>query len=264
MMSGPVVTALRSEGEELLALCRTLTAEEWAAPSACAGWRVQDVVAHIASHAHGSINPLAMRPARDAESMNEKLVALRRGWSSEQVLAEYETWAGRRLRAVDLLQRSAAGAVRVPMPGLGTHPVRMLGNAFVFDVHLHLRSDILAPNGPIVRPIPETPATTMAVILEWMLAGLPQMCRENLSWVTEPLALELTGPGGGTFSIAPGRRRTLTVTRDDDSTAKTRITTRAIDFEVWSTTRRDWRDYEVTFAGDIAAATRFCDSLDIV
>src|SRR5437870_1676756 len=106
MMSGTVATALRIESEHLLTVCRTLTAEEWAAPSACAGWRVQDVVAHLASLAHGSVNPLAMRPARDAEAMNEKLVAIRRNWSPEQVLTEYETWVGCQTRAFDLLQRT--------------------------------------------------------------------------------------------------------------------------------------------------------------
>ncbi|MFF0818573.1 maleylpyruvate isomerase family mycothiol-dependent enzyme [Rhodococcus sp. NPDC003318] len=37
-----------AERAELVALLRTLSPEDWQTPSLCAGWRVRDVVAHIA------------------------------------------------------------------------------------------------------------------------------------------------------------------------------------------------------------------------
>jgi hypothetical protein len=205
-----------------------------------------------------------LRPALDAEVMNEKLVEIRRDWTPARVLAEYETWVDRQITALGLLQRPLIGSVPIVLPGLGTHPLRLLVNAGVFDVHLHLRNDILGPAGPVYRPIPETPASTMSVVLEWMLAGMPQMCRETLYWVTQPIALELTGPGGGTWSIAPGNGTTLTVFRDDDAPAHTRIVTSALDFEAWSTKRRRWQDYDVVLSGDTDVAARFCESLNIV
>src|SRR5690348_11098597 len=41
------VDQLLADRQELVALCKTLTPEEWNAPSLCEGWRVRDVVAHI-------------------------------------------------------------------------------------------------------------------------------------------------------------------------------------------------------------------------
>jgi len=38
---------LAAEREELLALLRTLSADDWTTPSLCAGWTVRDVVAHL-------------------------------------------------------------------------------------------------------------------------------------------------------------------------------------------------------------------------
>ena len=39
---------IRAERQAFLALLETLTPEEWATPSLCAAWRVQDVAAHLA------------------------------------------------------------------------------------------------------------------------------------------------------------------------------------------------------------------------
>jgi uncharacterized protein (TIGR03083 family) len=41
--------AARQERAEVLALCRGLDDDEWQTPSAAAGWRVQDVIAHLGS-----------------------------------------------------------------------------------------------------------------------------------------------------------------------------------------------------------------------
>jgi uncharacterized damage-inducible protein DinB len=43
------VGALRRERSELLTLCRHLSDADWQTQSAAAGWRVQDVVAHMGS-----------------------------------------------------------------------------------------------------------------------------------------------------------------------------------------------------------------------
>ena len=42
-----MVAALRSERTEMLDFTRSLTDDEWRAPSAAAGWRIADVVGHI-------------------------------------------------------------------------------------------------------------------------------------------------------------------------------------------------------------------------
>ena len=48
-MTRAAIDALRTERALLLDVLHSLTDAEWEAPSACAGWRVQDVVAHQAS-----------------------------------------------------------------------------------------------------------------------------------------------------------------------------------------------------------------------
>ncbi|OMH32985.1 maleylpyruvate isomerase family mycothiol-dependent enzyme [Tersicoccus sp. Bi-70] len=50
MAASPDLIALaHDERTDLLALLRTLTPEQWQAPTLCAGWTVRDVVAHVIS-----------------------------------------------------------------------------------------------------------------------------------------------------------------------------------------------------------------------
>lgn len=54
-MSVNVMAMARAERAELADFLDTLTAEQWEAPSLCAGWRVRDVVAHLISYEeHGT------------------------------------------------------------------------------------------------------------------------------------------------------------------------------------------------------------------
>jgi uncharacterized damage-inducible protein DinB len=52
-----MVAALRSERTEMLDFTRSLTDDEWRAPSAAAGWSIADVVGHIAATAHNFYAP---------------------------------------------------------------------------------------------------------------------------------------------------------------------------------------------------------------
>jgi uncharacterized protein (TIGR03083 family) len=86
------VGALRSERAELLMLCRDLDVEEWRAPSAAPGWRVQDVVAHMGSGFHAMFSPAAQKAMRglDIERANDVLVDRRPGWT----MTSRPRWAG--------------------------------------------------------------------------------------------------------------------------------------------------------------------------
>ena len=77
-------------------------------------------------------------------------------------------------------------------------------STFCFDNYCHLRNDILGPNGPIDRPEPPRDDMRLQPTVEWMLAGLPWMSRRSSPFVDRPVVLALTGPGGGTWTIAPG------------------------------------------------------------
>jgi hypothetical protein len=74
-----MVAALRSERTEMLDFTRSLTDDEWRAPSAAAGWSIADVVGHIAATAHNFYAPsLEILRTKDLEASNEGPVERRR------------------------------------------------------------------------------------------------------------------------------------------------------------------------------------------
>jgi Mycothiol maleylpyruvate isomerase N-terminal domain len=164
-MSNDAVSALRDERSELLTFCRDLDDEGWQTPSAAAGWRVQDVVAHMGSACHALFGPAALELIRsnDIERSNDVLVDKRRDWPPSRVLAEYERWS-----QVTLL---VMGAVS---------------------------------HTPVVRPEPGTDDNRMAVVLQWMIAVLSNQLRASgPAWLDRPLSITLSGPGGGCWVVRP-------------------------------------------------------------
>src|SRR3712207_706358 len=75
-------------------IVRSLTPDEWRMPSRCAGWSVQDLVAHTGSNFKVVVEPDSA-PADAppiAEELQELLVEQRRGWSADQVAEELEQY----------------------------------------------------------------------------------------------------------------------------------------------------------------------------
>ena len=56
-MTVQALNALHTVKGDLDLLLGGLTEDEWNAPSACPGWRVRDVVAHLGASAHEIIEP---------------------------------------------------------------------------------------------------------------------------------------------------------------------------------------------------------------
>ena len=254
---------LRDERGAVLDLCRTLTPAEWATASDCAGWSVQDVVAHMGAAFHGFFTPWLLRVMRTSsiERSNDGDVESRRGREPARVLREYEAWGGRVLGIMPLTQRPPLRGLRLPLGDIGRYPMGLLASALAFDHHVHLRHDIAVPLG---RTLPAPSAEHMAVVTEWLLAGLPQMCGVALSWIDRPLALVLTGPGGGAWTVGPLAGKGLQVQEGRSPAAAATITGAVVDFPIWGTTRRPWRDYGLAIEGDEEQATRLLDSLNLV
>src|SRR6478609_4604238 len=59
-MSQLGVEGLRAERDSILAIAKSLSDDEWNAPSDCDGWAVRDVVAHMGSVIHGVVDPSKM------------------------------------------------------------------------------------------------------------------------------------------------------------------------------------------------------------
>ncbi len=194
---------LRDERGAVLDLCRTLTDGEWSSASDCAEWSVKDVVAHMGAAFHGCFTPWLLRLMRTSsvERSNDGDVESRRAWEPARVLREYESWSGRFVALVPVTQRPPIRGLRIPLGDIGRYPVGLLASAFTFDHHVHLRHDIAAALG---RSVPPPDAGHIAAVMEWLLAGLPQMCGRALAWMDRPVALVLDGPGGGAWTVRPG------------------------------------------------------------
>lgn len=259
-MTNDAVRALRDERLQLWGFCRDLDESEWQASSAAAGWRVQDVVAHLGSTCHALFGPAVLQLIRskDIERSNEVPVDQRRDWPASRVLAEYERWSKVVLRVTEAVSRTPLARVRVRLAELGRFPVGQLPGALVFDTHTHLRHDVAPALG---KPAPGTDANRMAVVLEWMMAVLSNQLRAaRPTWLDRAVSITLSDPGGGCWvvrpdgSIAPG------------STAGTaaQIDCRAIEFPEWATRRASWRDRDVTIGGDEEYGARFLDAVNVV
>lgn len=263
-MSQAAVDAVELSVGDLRAVLGTLDDADWAAPSGCAGWRVQDLVAHLSSNLKGLVEPPPAQeppPGLKAEQLMELLVEPRKAWAPGQVHEEFERYAGPAVATLRAMQDEPVASNPVTLAELGTWPAHQLAEAFAFDVYCHLRSDLLAPRGPLRRSVPDPDDGRLGPVITWMLLGLPQMCATALAFLDRPVALRLDGPGGGTWTVVPGPER-LGIADGAEGAAVTLRSTSA-EFVDWGTCRTAWRDH-VTLDGDEDLGTRFCDALDII
>ncbi|MEY2458489.1 MAG: hypothetical protein QOG30_319, partial [Acidimicrobiaceae bacterium] len=188
-MTAEGVAALRADREEVLALAASLSPEEWAAPSDCEGWRVQDVVAHLANTFRAVVDPGSLAPGvpGDLEATQSAQADAHRAWTPDQVLADYEQISESGLAALETFQGPPPLDTMIPIEDAGMYPLHLVANALAFDHFCHLRNDILQPRGPIARPAPPADALRVGATLEWLLAGLPQMSTGLADVVTKPL-----------------------------------------------------------------------------
>jgi uncharacterized protein (TIGR03083 family) len=260
------LAAARESNDQLAGIVPSIDDDQWELPSACAGWRVIDVLAHLGALAFEAVCPPAPDPTvpKIRERYHDLRVNQRRGWSHAEVIEEWRHYAPLQLDLLAAGQEPPAADEPVVVPGLGTYPRHLLANTTAFNVFCHLRFDMLAPDGPLPFSVPEPTDELVAPAVEFMLAGLPQMQGPELDeTVTEPLVLELTAPGAVTVTVLPadGPHGRLTVVPGSRGT--TRIHSAAVDFIAWSTTRKPWRDF-CKISGDPATATPFLDCLNII
>jgi hypothetical protein len=264
-MSERGLEALTADREEVLKVAKSLSAEEWELPSDCDGWRIQDVIVHMADVCRTIVDPAGLPQGVEGntEPRMDAMVDARREWDAAKVLAEYEDLSGKAVAALAGLQSPPLADNIIPLDDLGSYPLHMLANAFAFDHFCHLRNDILKPNGPIEREVPPSDDLRVGATIEWLIAGLPQMSADAMrKAVTKPIGLKLTGPGGGEWTIHPAEGDGL-VTTTEGVDADTVITSEATEFVIWGTQRRPWRDRKTTREGDAAYAADVMDAINL-
>lgn len=264
-MSTAGVTASRALVDNALKIIEGFGPDDWAADSACHGWRVHDVVTHMGFFFNFIADPalvLPDNPSGTSERLNDAAVHERADWSSGEVVAYYRAQSAAGLATLEALQGPDFAAATVDMLDLGTYRLAALADAVAFDHLVHLTCDLLAPRGPIAGGDVDV-ATAIDPAIDWTIAGLPQMCRAALDpALTRPVGLRLTGATERTFLLDRDDTGSVAVTETDDLPADV-ATTDAVDFLSWSTTRTAWRS-AVTVTGDRTSVSAVLDAINIV
>jgi len=262
-----VIDALRANHNDLQELFNSLTEEEWKMSSACEGWRVQDVFAHITSNLKQFADPDPPADEQEqlgAEQAMEALVTPRKDWEPEELVEEYYKYFEPALNVFSSLLEEPTASIEQQLSDLGTYQLRWLPYAFCFDHYCHLHHDMTAPGGPIERDLPLPDDLRLAPGIEWMLAGLPQMCSKDLATLKKPILLRLTGPGGGEWILHNSDESEL-IQIDDNSEQEISaiITSTSHDFVSWATHRSSWEDH-CTFEGDMEYISSLIGSINII
>jgi uncharacterized protein (TIGR03083 family) len=268
-MTAQAIEALQLIHQDLKTLLDDMDDADWSLPSACDGWRVQDVFAHVSSNMKETVEPTPPPedppPAMKAEEAMEALVAPRRDWTSLELLAEYDQYYEGWLGAMSAMQEEPTASTVAPLADLGEHPLHLVANAYAFDHYCHLRIDLLDPSGPLTANLPAPTDAMVRPGIEWMLAGMPQMQPDELPPIlTQPLRLVLTGPGGGTWTVTPGTEDGLfSVDETSAGDVAATVTSSAHDFVSWGTKRSDWRA-ACTIEGDQNYAEQVLEVINII
>lgn len=270
-MSESGVAAARALSQLTLDLLPELTADEWAADSACHGWRVHDVIGHMGFFFNFIADPelvLPDNPSGTSERLNDAAVRERAEWSTAQVIDYYREQSVAGLAALEALQGVELRDVPVEMLDLGTYRMAQLSDAVAFDHLVHLTSDLSAPHGPLTheklaRDSFDAPGV-LGPAVDWMIAGLPQMCGTSIRGALRgPIGLVLTGPIERHFVIDVETGGDSVVVVETDDLPAHVATTDAWDFLRWATVRSAWRS-AVNTSGDRDHLGTVLDAVDII
>ena len=240
-MSG-AIEAIDADRAALLEISRGLTDELWQAPSGCAGWRVQDLVAHLANLFWLVVDPAALPDTAGlpTEAAQELAVQARRDWSAADVLADYEAVSK---TGLDRLAELAGLDGELSLGDLGTYQLAVLPSAYSFDHYTHIRADLFAPRGPLTGEPPPSDELRLGSALDWVEAALPQQNAVAAGACT--LEIHVTGTG----SASTGAR----LIRFGHGQAAAAISSDGPALVRWITQRGTWADLGVEAAGDAAA-----------
>lgn len=202
---GELIDGLGDTWSSLGSLCEGLSADDWARPTGCPGWTVQDNVAHVAgleselmgrASAHQLPDTGLDHIRSDVARWMEITVDERRSWPPEKVLDEFRAVTAERLaqlRAMDdaALDAEAPGPLGMSVPTRRMLPIR------VFDCWAHeqdVRRAVRQPGGL------EGPAASIS--FDRMVSGIRAVVPKTLDDVGEAaVGFDVTGLGGRQFTL---------------------------------------------------------------
>ena len=142
-MAELLVTSFEDVWGDIVSLCDDLTDEEWARPTDCPGWSVQDHVAHMIGTERMLLGEQPDAPPvedaphvrNDIGKANEQWIASYRALSGNKVLDEFRAVTQRRLDALRAM--SSADWDREGFTPEGPGPYRLFMAIRVFDCWYH-------------------------------------------------------------------------------------------------------------------------------
>jgi uncharacterized protein (TIGR03083 family) len=237
-MTAGAIEALRADRDVLIELCEGLATADWARSSACAGWSVQDLVAHMGCLFWLVVDPSALPDTGElpTEDAQEQCVQARRSWTAAQVLDDYATVSA---KALDALVGLEALDMEVPLGDLGTYHASVLPNAYTFDHYTHIRADLCAPRGPLPNG-PGADELHLVPTIDWIVAAAPQQNATALGALNGVIEISVHGLGARTFTLGSGD-------------ARARVECSGHDLVLWATQRATWGELDVEATGSLAA-----------
>ena len=193
---GDPATPMVRQRERLAGVLAGLDDEQWAAPSRCAGWSVQDVMKHlttanqfwalsIASARQGQ--PTRFLASFDPVATPASMVEAVRGQQPGETLSQFE-------QSIAAIAEAEAGMIDADWlllaeSPLGHVPIRALAAHALWDSWVHER-DVMLPIG--LDPVEEP--DEIAVCLSYVAALSPAFLASTGSTRTGAIALDATDP----------------------------------------------------------------------
>lgn len=227
---------LEADRAALLEICAGLGEADWRAPSGCAGWTVQDVVAHMGALYWLTVDRTKLPDAADlpTERAQDVYVEHRRSMTAEQVLADYESVSA---AAIPRLAMLGDQDFELPLGDLGTYKASIVPTAYSFDHYVHIRLDLFAPRGPLTGPPPPSDELRLVPALDWVAAALPQQSADAVASLPGVVEFVITGPGARTIEAGSGE-------------PLGQVSMAAPAFIKAVTQRGDWAEAEIKSVGD--------------
>ncbi|MBN1312405.1 MAG: maleylpyruvate isomerase family mycothiol-dependent enzyme [Anaerolineae bacterium] len=203
-----IVAALFPEiHEELIALLRSLTADEWQRPTACSGWSVKDVALHLLGDEIGNLSGRRDGHVAGASigGWND-LVAFINGWNqswvsvagriSPRLLIDLLVLAGH--QTCQYFQELDPFAMGGAVGWVGPEPAPVwLDLAREYTERWHHQQHIRDAVG---KPDLKQPRY-LAPVIEAFVRALPRTFRETTAEESTSVTLTITGPSGGRWSV---------------------------------------------------------------